>query len=476
MSAPSPTAGPVRSVLVVEDESDVAEVIRAALTAEHFDVTVCGTGGAALDAMRTAVPDALVMDVQLPDLHGQVVLERALHRYPDLVAVMMTGYGGVPDAVAAIRTGAIDFLIKPFQLAQLSLTLANALEQRRLREENARLKAQIQERHALGSIIGQSAAMRRMFAALELAAPLMSTVLIQGETGTGKELVARTLHERSSRADQRFVAINAAAIPESLFEAELFGHARGAFTGAVAARVGRLELAHRGSLFIDEVGLMPLPLQSKLLRVLQEREFERVGESKSVSFDARIIAATNADLFQRVREGRFREDLYYRLNVIRIALPPLRDRLDDIPLLARHFVQKVCQRNGLPPKILTQNVVRRLMTYSWPGNIREVENAIEYAVAMSGSEREVPLSALPDVLTLPPGQVTVPSVNIPDEGLDFTAVVSQLERELILRGLEKSGGNKRRAARLLSLSRTTFIDKLNRLRIDQGEDTESITA
>jgi two-component system response regulator AtoC len=295
-----------------------------------------------------------------------------------------------------------------------------------------------------------------------------STVLIHGETGTGKELIARTIHHNSPRADQRFVAFNSAAIPEPLAEAELFGHAKGAFTGAIATRVGRFELAHKGSLFIDEVGLMSLPLQSKLLRALQEREIERVGESRPIKFDARVIAATNCDLRKMVKEGTFREDLFYRLNVIPVSLPPLRDRREDISLLARHFVQKSCRSNNLPVKSLTQDAIRYLMGFAWPGNIRQLENAIEHAVAMSGQEREIQKTALPDEITGPASSPLLPAVSIPDEGINFTSVVSQLERELIRRCLEKTGGNKRQAARLLQLSRTTLIDKLHRLNLSKG--------
>jgi len=294
-------------------------------------------------------------------------------------------------------------------------------------------------------------------------------VLIQGETGTGKELIARTIHHNSPRAEHRFVAFNAAAIPEPLAEAELFGHAKGAFTGAIATRVGRFELAHRGTLFIDEVALMSLPLQAKLLRALQEREIERVGESRSIKFDARVIAATNLDLKRMVKEGTFREDLYYRLHVIPVMLPPLRDRREDVALIARHFVQKSCKSNNLPLKTLTQEAVRALMNYHWPGNIRELENAVEHAVAMSGQEREIPASALPGDVTESTGSLLVPTMAIPDEGINFQSVVSQLERELITRSLEKTGGNKRQAARLLQLSRTTLIDKLHRLNIGAQE-------
>ena len=307
--------------------------------------------------------------------------------------------------------------------------------------------------------------MRQVFSTLELVAPMNSTVLIHGETGTGKELIARTIHHNSPRADQRFVAFNAAAIPETLAEAELFGHTKGAFTGAVNSRVGRFEMAHRGTLFIDEVGLMPLSLQSKLLRTLQEREIERIGESRPIKFDARIIAASNTDLRKMVKEGTFREDLFYRLNVIPVTLPPLRERREDVPLLARHFVQKSCRSNNLPVKTLSQDAVRALMNFTWPGNIRQLENAVEHAVAMSGAEAVIGAATLPEDVLAPGHSTIVPTVSIPDEGINFTSVVSQLERELILRVLEKTRGNKRQAARLLNLSRTTFIDKLQRLHL-----------
>jgi transcriptional regulator with GAF, ATPase, and Fis domain len=308
-----------------------------------------------------------------------------------------------------------------------------------------------------------------MMSTIQRVAPMQSTVLIQGETGTGKELVARTIHDNSPRRDQPFVAFNAAAIPEGLAEAEMFGHVKGAFTGAVYARVGRFEAADRGTLFIDEVSSMPMALQAKLLRALQEREIERVGTSRPLKINARVIAATNVDLREAVREGTFREDLYYRLNVVRVELPPLRDRQQDIPALARHFVVQSCEQNDLPLKTLSQATLRALMTFDWPGNIRHLQNAIEHAVAMSGPATEIDVDALPDELgelraaetVSQPGPMRLPQT--PDEGINFVSTMSQLERELILRYLEKAGGNKRRAARLLNLSRTTLIDKLQRL-------------
>ena len=459
------SAEPHASVLVVDDEAELRESLAEALSADGFTVTQAADGTEALARLKAFAYDALVLDLRLPDVDGLDVLDTALTRYPDVLAVMMTGFGGVSEAVSAMKRGAADFLIKPFQLAQLSRILTTGLEQRRLRIENAELRAQLRDRFRFDSVIGHSTAMEQVFNSLQLVAPMNSTVLIQGETGTGKELIARTIHHNSPRTEQRFVAFNAAAIPEPLAEAELFGHAKGAFTGAISSRIGRFELAHRGTLFIDEVGLMSLSLQAKLLRALQEREIERVGEARPIKFDARVIAATNTDLRKLVKEGTFREDLYYRLNVIPIMLPPLRDRREDVPLLARHFVHKSCKNNGLPLKTLGQDAVRALMGFSWPGNIRQLENAVEHAVAMTGAEREIAATALPEDIVQPASSLLLPTVAIPDEGINFTSVVSQLERELILRCLEKTGGNKRQAARLLQLSRTTLIDKLHRLQL-----------
>jgi DNA-binding NtrC family response regulator len=451
------------TVLVIEDETDFREVLGESLAADGFRPTLAATGREALEHIAKFAFDACVVDLRLPDADGLDILRESIERYPDILAIVITGFGGVAEAVTAMKEGAIDFLCKPFQLSQVSRVLRSAFERRQLQRENAELRAQLSDYSRMSGIIGQSPVMRQVFATLDAISPMNSTVLIHGETGTGKELVARTIHNISPRAEQRFVAFNSAAIPEQLAEAELFGHTKGAFTGAIAPRVGRFELAHRGTLFIDEVGLMPLPLQAKLLRALQEREIERVGDSRPVKFDARIIAATNTDLRKMVKDGLFREDLYYRLNVIPITLPPLRDRVEDIPLLARHFVQKACRANNLPCKTLSQETIRQLMAAPWPGNIRQLENAVEHAVAMSGADRELAPRALPDDIRAAGEPMPVNAVTIPDDGLDFASVVSSLERDLILRCLEKTGGNKRQAARLLNLSRTTFIDKQNRL-------------
>jgi DNA-binding NtrC family response regulator len=454
------------SILVIEDDVRLRQVIAEGLELDGFAVAQALDGTDALERLRGFAYDGLVVDLKLPDRDGMDILEEALTLFPTLRAVVITGDGTVDEAVKAIKRGAIDFLVKPFQLAQLARVLRAGIEQQQLRQENADLRAQLRTRFRFDNIIGNARAMREVFATLELVAPMNSTILIEGETGTGKELIARTIHHNSSRRDQQFVAFNAAAIPDTLAEAELFGHVKGAFTGAVQPRVGRFELAHKGTLFIDEVSSMSLSLQAKLLRALQERQIERVGDSRSMAFDIRVIAATNVDLRKLVSSGAFREDLYYRLNVVPVRLPPLRARGEDLPLLAQYLVRKCCQANEMPLRTLGQSALRAIMSYAWPGNIRQLENAMEHAVAMSGTELTIDVSMLPREIREPGRPSIIAPIAIPDEGINFVSVVSQLERELILRCLEKTGGNKRQAARLLQLSRTTFIDKLVRLGAD----------
>jgi len=450
-----------QTVLVVEDEGDLRQLVADSLDGEGFAVAQSFDAADAIERLRGFAYDAVVVDLRLPDADGMDVLEEALTLYPEIRAVVMTGFGGVAEAVGAMKKGAIDFLIKPFELAQLAQILQRAFE--RPDQEIADAGARPSDAFRLGHIIGRSQAMRDIFATVELVSPMKSTVLIHGETGTGKELIARTIHQNSPRSDQQFVAFNAAALPEGLVEAELFGHTKGAFTGAVQQRIGRFELAHRGTLFIDEVSSMSPSLQAKLLRALQERQVERIGESRPVPCDIRVIAATNLDLRKLVKEGAFREDLFYRLNVVTLGLPPLRSRREDLPLLVQHFLIKSCEANGLERKTIAQDAMRALMIHPWPGNIRQLENAIEHAVAMSGRAAEVTYHMLPLDIREPEPSTLLPGVSIPDEGINFMSVVSQLERELILKCLEKTRGNKRQAARLLNLSRTTLIDKLHRL-------------
>jgi DNA-binding NtrC family response regulator len=453
------------TVLVVEDDVDLRQTLAESLEASGFAAAQAVDATDAIDRLKHFAYDAMVIDLHLPDANGMEVLCDAIVRYPQIRAVVITGFGEVADAVTAMKRGAVDFLTKPFELSQLTRVLKSALSEQRVPQAEEIVEP---ERRRFDHIIGRDSTMQRLFSTLELVSPMNSTVLIQGETGTGKELIARTIHNNSPRANERFVAFNAAAIPDGLAEAELFGHVKGAFTGAVGSRVGRFELAHRGTLFIDEVSSMSLPLQAKVLRALQEREVERVGESKPLKLDLRVVAATNCDLRKLVKDGTFREDLFYRLNVIPVMLPPLRARREDIPLLAQHFARKSCRENGVAQKPMSQEALRALMGYDWPGNIRQFENAIEHAVAMSLTSPEIGPEALPEDIHTRSSTMPIPAVSIPDEGINFTTVVSDLERDLILRCLEKTGGNKRQAARLLNLSRTTFIDKLQRLNLPSG--------
>jgi DNA-binding NtrC family response regulator len=462
-------------LLLVDDEESLRSVVAERLTDEGFQVIQAADGEAALKALDGFAFDVIVSDLRLPGVDGRKVIEAAIGRYPRIIAIVVTGYGTVKDAVDMIKLGAADFISKPFQFDELMHVLNKALEQRRLRSENAYLHEQLDERFGLGSMVGKSAPMRSLFQLIETVAPTATTILISGETGTGKEMVARAIHQTSPRHRGRFVAINVSAIPETLLDAELFGHAKGAFTGAVSMRQGRLEQADGGTLFLDEVGTMPMALQMKMLRVLQEREFERIGDTRTIKVDVRIVAATNADLAKMVKEGSFREDLYYRLNVIQVHLPPLRDRVEDIPLLVNGFIAKFRggekdsrgdSRDSRGDKPLglsvSQEAMRRLMSYAWPGNVRQLENAVERALAMIGSRTQIEVTDLPADLQTTIEDKAKPALDLPEEGLDLPALVAQIEKDMIGRALSRTDQNKGAAARLLGLKRTTLVEKLKR--------------
>ena len=451
-------------ILFVDDEPALRELTAERLGELGFEVVQAENGERGLALLDEFAFDVVITDLRMPGVDGLTLLDAAVERYPGIIVIVVTGYGTVKDAVGAIRRGATDFIAKPFQFEELKHVLQKALDRRRLAQENVYLRSQLEPRFGLGGIIGKSRPMQALFALLEAAAPSSSTVLIHGETGTGKEVVARAIHQLSPRRAQRFVAINCSAIPETLLEAELFGHARGAFTGAVGMRQGSLEQAHKGTLFLDEIGTMSPALQAKLLRALQEREFERLGDNQTIKVDVRVIAATNSDLTAMVKAGTFREDLYYRLNVITVVLPPLRERGEDIPLLVKHFLEKFAGDQPLTePRRFSSVAHRRLRAYGWPGNVRQLENAVERALALSGGRTEL------DVVDLPPelqalGDVTVaPWLDLPEEGVHLGDYLATLERALIQQSLERTGGNRHRAATLLGLKRTTLVEKLKRL-------------
>jgi DNA-binding NtrC family response regulator len=473
-----------KHLLLVEDETPLREALAERLGEHGFEVEQAESGEQAIEKLAEFAFDIVITDLRLPGLDGTRVLEAALLRYPDIVGIIVTGYGTVKDAVEAIKRGATDFVTKPFQFDELLHALNSALEKRGLKAENAYLRSQLHERYKFEGLIGRSPAMRALFQLLETVSASASTILVTGETGTGKEVVARAIHHNSPRRAQRFVALNCGAIPETLLEAELFGHVRGAFTGAIGTRQGRLEQAHKGTLFMDEVGTMSPGMQMKLLRVLQEREFERIGDTHTTKVDVRVVAATNSDLQKMVAEGTFREDLFYRLNIIPIHLPPLRERREDIPLLVQHFLKKFAVQDSarLPnpesripdqgrgavesaprPLSISQQAMRCLMAYPWPGNVRQLENAIERAVALSGGRTQIETADLTPDIQQASNAAAAPDVNLPEGGIDFDVYINRIEHDLIRRALEKTGGNKGQASKLLNLKRTTLVEKLKRL-------------
>jgi len=453
------------TVLIADGDSALRRSLAFALEEAGFAAAESPTFADVMGRLDGFAYDALIVDVRLPGGDGLDVLDAAHAKYPGIRSVVLSTFGSIHHAVRALKSGAREYLLKPVPTAQLVECLKKHCDAHLVEYHHEKVVSN----QSFAGILGSSPSMTRLFQTLHRVAPMHSTVLIGGETGTGKELVARTIHDNSPRRDFPFVAFNAAAIPEGLAEAELFGHMKGAFTGAVYTRVGRFEAADRGTLFIDEIASMPLVLQAKVLRAIQEREVERVGASRPLKVNTRIIAASNVDLSELVRQGRFREDLFYRLNVINVDLPPLRERLSDVPTLAQHFIEETCKANGLEIKVLTQPALQALMAFSWPGNVRHLHNAIESAVVMSGESRELTVDVLPAEILAPPaevrtailGDLTMPET--PTEGINFAAAMSNVERELILTYLRRANGNKRQAARMLSLSRTTLIDKLHRL-------------
>jgi len=448
-------------LLFVDDESALRALMAERLSERGFEVSEAENGEKAVQLLDQFAFDIVITDLRMPGVDGGQVIEAARERYPGIIAIVITGYGTVKDAVDAIKRGASDFIAKPFQFDELMHVLQKALEQRRLSSENDYLRSQLEERYQFGGILGRSRPMQALFQLLETVARTSSTILVTGETGTGKEVVARAIHHNSPRRAHRFVALNCSAIPETLLEAELFGHVRGAFTGAVGTRQGRFEQAHKGTIFLDEVGTMSTALQMKLLRALQEREFERVGDNQTIKVDVRVIAATNSDLAKMVGDGTFREDLYYRLNVIPIQLPSLRERRDDIPLLVKHFLDKFAgDANAI---VVSQSAMRALMAYAWPGNVRQLENAVERAVALGAGRREIDVADLPPEVQEAPQVQATPFVDFPDDGLDLPRYLADIERDLIQRSLERTKGNRNKAAELLRIKRTTLVEKLKRL-------------
>jgi nitrogen regulation protein NR(I) len=467
-------------ILVVDDEMNLRKVLSAQLARDGYDVHTAEDGEQGLQLLSEHHIDLVITDLRMPKLDGMELLRRAVAIDRDLPVVMITAHGTVDNAVEALKTGAFDYITKPFDQAEVRNVVKKALRTRDLSATEATRAEERDVADGRWGIIGRSAGMLDVFAVLERVADTPSTVLITGESGTGKELVARALHENSSRRDKPFIKVNCAAIPRDLMESELFGYERGAFTGAVSSKPGRFELASGGTLFLDEIGTIPVEMQVKLLRALQESEFERVGGIKTIRVDVRLVAATNSDIKKEIAAGAFREDLYYRLNVVPIRLPPLRERIDDLPLLAEHFMGKFDARLRKKVRAIEPEAERLLVGYPWPGNVRELENVIERSVLFADAELIRAQDLPPEVrgLSETPRAPTASQPAISDtpssDGLkeQVKAATIKLERELIRRALDQTSGNVTHAARLLKISRKGLQLKMKELGLRDDERTE----
>ena len=451
-------------ILIVDDEEVLRDVLEVVLRREGFDIVAAASGEEALSILdSTEEVDLMILDVMLPGISGIDTLRAVRISNPNLPVIVITAFSSIDGAIEAMKHGAFHYIPKPFKNEEVVMTVNKALEQRRLSTENERLKSELSEKFSYANIIGKSEPMRKIFDLIKQAAPSRSNILIFGESGTGKELVAKAIHHASPRARLAFVTVNSGSLPPELLESSLFGHMKGAFTGAIATKRGLFEVADGGSIFLDEIGNINLETQAKLLRVIQEKEFMRLGSVETVKVDVRIIAATNADLQKLMADNRFREDLFYRLNVITITLPPLRRRREDIPLLVQHFLAKYSEENKRRVKEVTADAMRLIMEHSWPGNVRELENTIERAVVLCTGDRITP-ELLPDYLRYPV-RTDQPAMVVPAEGISLKDAVSNYERTMILQSLELANGVQKRAAELLQLKPSTLNEMMKRLGI-----------
>ncbi|MBM4286449.1 MAG: sigma-54-dependent Fis family transcriptional regulator [Deltaproteobacteria bacterium] len=442
-------------ILVVDDDAPTREALEAGLRKMGHEIIAAGTGGAALEEVRRHPVDLAIIDLKLPDMEGTDLFEALRILRPDALAVMISGHATVDEAVSALKKGIYDFITKDFRMHELRKVVNKALETQRLVVENQRLREALQDRGPTGRLIGRGPALLKVIHLVNQIAPLKSTVLLTGESGVGKELVAEAIHHQSPRKGKPFVKLNCGALPEGLIESELFGHEKGAFTGAIQLRKGRFELADGGAIFLDEISEMPPATQVKLLRVLQEGEFERVGGVQTLKSDVRVIAATNVDLEAAVAQGKFRKDLFYRLHVIHVEIPPLRERVEDIPLLALHFLDKFCLENNRPAMGFAPEAMTALKRYDWPGNVRELQNVVERAVALC-RESMVQLDDLPDEIrqhSPANDKITVP----------VGASMEEIERLAIVQTLRKTGGDKELTARLLGIGLATLYRRLKEM-------------
>ena len=450
-------------ILLIDDELESCKALSQLLTQVGYSVEISHSGEHALTLLKKQLFDLIISDLVLPGISGIDILKHVKEDSPDTCVILITGKASTETAVEAMREGALDYITKPFNLDRLKIQIAKAMEKSQLVQENKYLRQQLHGRYRFDNIIGTSQAMQQVFRRMRKITGTDSTILILGASGTGKELVARAIHYNSPRKNKPFVAINCGAIPADLLESELFGHMKGAFTSAFADKPGKLEAANGGTILLDEIGDMPQQLQMKLLRVLQEHEFERVGSSRKIHLDLRLISATNVDLQERIKTGQFREDLYYRLNVIPIHLPPLKDRRGDIPQLARFFIEKICKEMDRPQVSIRNDAIQAMEAYSWPGNVREMENIIERTIALTDSMMIDCEDLPPDIGKKLPTALSTPRIT--GKGVDLNKVIANIEREMIQQAMELENGVKARAANLLMINRTTLVEKIKRLGI-----------
>ncbi|MDP2689952.1 MAG: sigma-54 dependent transcriptional regulator [Deltaproteobacteria bacterium] len=449
-------------VLIVDDEEHIRRTLQLLLD-EHYEVVTADNGSDAVEIVRSKGVDIVLMDINLPEMDGIEALEKIKEVDGDVGVVMLSAFDSAKQAVSALRKGAYDYITKPFEYEDLISTLKRYTDRLNLKSEVEYLKEELSSKYSYGDIISKSPSMKAIFGLIQKVAQTASNVLILGESGTGKELVARAIHSMGERGKKPFVAVNCGAVPAELMESELFGHEKGAFTGAHARKIGRFEYAHGGTIFLDEVATLPLPLQVKLLRVLQEKTFERVGSNSPITVDIRVIAATNMDLEQEARKGNFREDLYYRLKVVPIELPPLRDRKEDIPLLAGHFLEKHCRNLGRAVLKISKEALEALKMYSWPGNIRELENLIERLVVLSKDGGEIKIEDLPAGMFSSDAE----DVRVPAANEDYREALKSFERRFIIRELNRTNWNRVEASRKMNIHRNTLLMKMKELGIQE---------
>lgn len=457
------------TILVADDERSMTEFLEIMLQKEGYDVITASSAEEAINALKTRAVDLVITDINMPEAGGMAVLKRSMELHADTPVIMITAFASTDTAVEAMKIGAYDYITKPFKIDEIKLTIAKALERRIDKAEIKRLKDEVTQPYKIGDLLGKSEKMIKLFNLIKKVANSRSTVLITGESGTGKELVAKAIHYLSDRKDQPFHSINCGAMPEQLLESELFGHQKGAFTGASSDKKGLLELSDGGTFFMDEVGEAPMSVQVKMLRVLQEREFKRVGGVKDIKVDIRVIAATNQNLEELIAAEKFREDFYYRLNIIHLHIPPLRERKDDIPLLVSRFIEKYAVEDNRPVTAISNEAMRLLENYNWRGNVRELENVIERAVVLASGSLIEP-DNLPDEVRFTSSSVSEEIAEIPDSGVDLEGIISSMEKDLLSKALEKARGKKKEAAKLLGLTFRSFRYKLAKYGI--GNETK----